>query len=132
MHSKYRIWIVVVVLASLPFGLWLNYKELVIPGFCPPYPVLGIPTCFVMAFYFALVLVSQFVSNRLFSALLFNVGTIAGLATALWFSANNVLGNLQCPTLSGLPICYAALLDFLVLVTLNQARRIDEIHRGLQ
>lgn len=129
MHSKYRKWIIFVVLVSLPFGLWLNYKELVTPGFCPPYPVLGIPTCFVMAFYLALVLASQFVSNRLFSSLLFNVGTIAGLATAAWFSVNNALGHLQCPTLFGLPICYAALLDFLVLVTLYQARRIDEIHR---
>lgn len=126
MHNKYRKWIIYVVLVSLPFGLWLNYKELVSPGFCPPYPVLGIPACFVVAFYFALVLVSQFVPNRSFSTLLFYVGAIAGLATAIWFSVNNALGNLLCPVLFGLPICYAALIDFLVLIALEQVRRIDE------
>ena len=129
MRSKYRKWIIYVALVSLPFGLWLNYKELVSPGFCPPYPVLGVPTCFVMALYFALVLVSQFIPNRALASLLFNVGAIAGLATAIWFTVNNALGNLHCPTLFALPICYAALVDFLVLIGLNQVRYIDEKHR---
>jgi len=114
------------VLVSLPFGLWLIYNELKTPGFCPPYPVLGIPACFVVSFYFALVLVSQFVKNRATSNLLFQVGALAGLATAIWFSVNHALGNIQCPILFGIPICYAALMDFLVLVTLNQVRCIDE------
>jgi hypothetical protein len=128
MRSKYQKWIIYLVLASLPFGLWLNYKELVSPGFCPPYPVLGIPTCFVMAFYFAFILVSQFVKYRPISNLLFQVGSIAGLATAIWFSVNHWQGNVQCPILLGIPICYAAFVDFLVLVILNQVRCIDEQH----
>ena len=126
MQNKYRKWIIGVVLVSLPFGLWLIYNELKTPGFCPPFPVLGIPACFVVSFYFALVLVSQFVKNRTTSNLLFQVGTLAGLATAIWFSVNHALGNSQCPILFGIPICYAALVDFLVLVTLNQVRCIDE------
>lgn len=128
MHSKYRKWILYVLLVSLPFGLWLNYKELVSPGFCPPYPVLGIPTCFVMAFYFVLLLASQFVKNSSISSLLFHFSAIAGLATATWFSLNHWQGNMQCPILFGIPLCYAALVDFLVLIGLDQLRRIDEQH----
>jgi len=125
-QSHYRKWIIGLVLISLPFGSWLIYNELKSPGFCPTYPVLGIPACFVVSFYFALVLVSQFVKNRTTSNLLFQFGALAGLATAIWFSVNNVLGNVQCPILIGIPICYAALADFLVLITLNQVRCIDE------
>jgi len=126
MQNKYRKWIVAVVLASLPFGLWLIYNELKTPGFCPPYPVLGIPACFVVSFYFALVLVSQFVKYRTISSLLFQVGALAGLATAVWFSVNHAMSNIQCPIVFGIPICYAALVDFLLLITLNQVRCIDE------
>ena len=128
MQSKYRKWIIVVVLVSLPFGLWLIYNELKTPGFCPSYPVLGIPACFVVSFYFALVLVSQFVKNRAISNLLFQVGAIAGFATAIWFSVNHAQGNIQCPIVIGIPICYAAFADFLVLITLNQVRCVDEKH----
>lgn len=126
MRSKYRKWIVLLVLVSLPFGMWLIFNELKTPGYCPPYPVLGIPACFVVSFYFALVLISQFVQNRTISNLIFQVGAIAGLATAIWFSVNHSLGNLHCPIVVGVPICYAALADFLVLITLNQVRCIDE------
>ena len=132
MQSKYRKWIIVVVLASLPFGLWLIYNELKTPGFCPTYPVLGIPACFVVSFYFALVLVSQFVKNRVFSNLFFQVGAIAGFATAIWFSVNHAQGNIQCPILLGIPICYAAFADFLVLIILNQVRCIDENQCSIQ
>jgi len=132
MQNKYRKWIIVLVLVSLPFGLWLIYNELRTPGFCPPYPVLGIPACFVVAFYFALVLVSQIIKNRTISNLLFQVGAIAGLATAIWFSVNHALGNVQCPVLFAIPICYAALADFLVLITLNQVRCIDEKQCSIQ
>lgn len=126
MRSKYRKWIIVLVLVSLPLGLWLIFNELKTPGYCPPYPVVGIPACFVVSFYFALVLVSQLVKNRTLSSILFNVGAIAGLATAIWFSVNHAQGNVQCPIIIGIPLCYAALVDFLVLITLNQVRCIDE------
>ena len=56
-RSKYRKWIIVLVLVSLPLGLWLIYNELATPGYCPPYAVLGIPACYVVSFYFVLVLV---------------------------------------------------------------------------
>ena len=126
MRSKYRTWIIVVVLVSLPAGLWLIYNELTTPGYCPPYPVLGIPACFVVSFYFALILFSQFVKNRALSNLLYQVGAIAGLATAIWFSVNHAQGNVRCPILFAIPVCYAALADFLLLITLNQVRCVDE------
>jgi hypothetical protein len=60
--------------------------------------------------------------------LLLQVGAIAGLATAIWFSVSHAQGSIQCPILLGIPICYAALADFLVLIILNQVRCIDEKH----
>lgn len=126
LQSKYRKWIIYLVVASLPFGLWLIYNELRSPGYCPPYPLLGFPTCHVVPFFFLLILASQFVSSEKFASLMFQVGAIAGLATAVWFSVNHALGNLQCPILFGIPLCYAALVDFLALITLNQIKCIDQ------
>ena len=126
MKSRYRSWIILVSAASLLLIPWLVYNELATPGYCPPYPMLGLPTCYVMPVFLILVLASQFVRQSALSSLLFQSGVIAGLATAIWFSVNHVIGNVQCPLLFGIPLCFAALAVFLVLITLNQIRCIDQ------
>ena len=126
MKSRYRSWIILVSAASLLLIPWLVYNELATPGYCPPYPMLGLPTCYVMPVFLLLVLASQFVRQSALSSLLFQSGVIAGLATAIWFSVNHVIGNVQCPLLFGIPLCFSALAVFLVLITLNQIRCIDQ------
>jgi hypothetical protein len=125
-ENKYRSWIIYLSVASLSVGLWLIYSEIVSPGFCPPYPMIGVPTCYLVAGFFLLVIASQFVGHRLTSSFMFQLGAIAGMATAIWFSVNHVLGKLQCPVLFGLPLCFAAFATFLVLITLNQLKCIDQ------
>jgi len=124
--SKYRNWILVVILVSMPVGLWTVGNELLTPGYCPPYPVLRIPACFVVSFYFILILVSQFIHHRTVSQVLYHFGTFAGLATATWFSLSQLQGNAICPILFSIPLCYAAFVDFLALITLNLVWRINE------
>lgn len=125
MKNTYRNWIIVISVLSILVIPWLIYNEIQTPGYCPPYPLLGVPTCYVVPVYFGLIVVSQFIRQRLLASLLFQFGAIAGMATAIWFSVNHVLGNLQCPVLFGLPLCFAAFAAFLVLITLNQLSCID-------
>jgi len=124
--NKYRSWIIYLASVSILVTPWLIYNEFRTPGFCPPFPMLGIPTCYLVPVFLLLVIVSQWVTQKNLSSLMFQTGAIAGLATAIWFSVNHVLGNVQCPTLFGLPLCFAALASFLALITLNQIRCIDQ------
>jgi len=80
----------------------------------------------VVPVFFLLVLASQFARKPSLNKLLFTLGALPGLFTAVWFSVHHASGELQCPRLFSIPICYAALATFLVLITLHQVRCIDE------
>lgn len=124
-NSNYRRWIIYISVISMLVLPWLVYKELGSPGFCPPFPGLGIPTCYLVPLFFLLILGSQFIRAGKLQALAFQSGAIAGLATAIWFSVHQALGKVQCPELFAVPLCYAALAAFLALITLNQLACID-------
>lgn len=126
MRNPYRKWIVIISSLSLLVGLWLVVNEVRTPGFCPPFPVIGVPTCYLVLVYFLMVLGSQLVDQRYVRSILFQVGAISGFATAIWFSVHQYLGMAQCPVLFAIPLCYVAFFTFLALITLNQAACIDE------
>lgn len=126
MRSKYRQWIIYLSLVSIAVTLWLVYSEIRSPGHCPPYPGIGVPACFMVLLFFGLVLLSQYVSKPGTNKLLFHLGAIPGLFTAVWFSVHQVQGAMQCPQLLGIPLCFVALGVFLLLIVLHQVRCIDE------
>lgn len=126
MQSKYRQWIIYLSLTSIAVTLWLVASEIRAPGHCPPYPGLGVPACYLVLLYFVLVLVSQFIKRSSLNKLVFHLGAIPGLFTAVWFSVHQAKGELQCPQLLTIPLCYVALATFLALVVLHQVRCIDE------
>jgi len=126
MVSKYRNWIIIIAGAAIPVTLWLVFNELSSPGYCPPLPWLGIPACYAVLVFFLLVLASQFVRHSSVSKLLFQLGAIPGLFTAVWFSVHQAKGEINCPRLMSLPLCYVSLATFLLLIILHQVRCIDE------
>jgi len=126
MASKYRKWIIIIAGLAIPVTLWLVFSELSSPGFCPALPVLGIPACYAVLLFFLLVLVSQFVRKSSVWKFLFQLGAIPGLFTAVWFSVQQAKGELNCPQLLSLPLCYVSLATFLLLIILQQVRCIDE------
>ena len=131
-NNSYRRWIIYLSTASMLVTLWLVYNELKTPGFCPPYPGLGIPTCILVLVFFSLVLGSQFMKPGKLQAIAFQAGAIAGLATAIWFSVHQALGKAQCPELFSIPLCYVALATFLTLITLNQLICINRNACGIE
>lgn len=118
-----RSWIILLSAFAILVTLWLVYSELRIPGHCLPYPVIEIPACYAVLLFFSLVLGSQFVGNKNISTALFYSGSIAGLATAIWFSLNQLMGTAHCPVLFSVPLCFVAFATFLTLIVLNQIKK---------
>ncbi|MFC2126534.1 hypothetical protein ACFLU5_17225 [Bacteroidota bacterium] len=121
MNSKHFI-IVISVIGIMVSG-WLIYNEIAATGFCPSYPLLGVPTCYLVLLFFSLILCSQIIKKIKISSYLFYTGAIWGLMTAIWFSINQLLGNAQCPVLLGIPQCYVAFITFIALILLAGSRK---------
>jgi hypothetical protein len=100
--------------------LWLVFNELQTAGHCPTYPLLGIPACYLVLVFFLLVVGAQLVKDRNAGNLMFYSGALAGLGTAIWFSANQILGTARCPVEFDIPLCFVALLTFVALIVLRR------------
>ena len=120
MENKYRLWIIIFSSFATLVTLWLVYSELTSPGYCPPYPLLGTPTCYLVLVFFSLVLGAQFIKDKNISKILFYGGAVPGLGTAIWFSSNQLLGTAQCPAQFSVPLCFVALLTFIALIALKK------------
>jgi uncharacterized protein with PQ loop repeat len=110
-----RKWIDLLSLAGTAIAIYLLIHERMSPGFCPRYPIIGIPACYLVLVFFILVFVVRYIKGKRVAQIIFWTVCIAGILTAAWFSTSHLLGNLQCPVLLNIPLCFAALLTFLAL-----------------
>ena len=121
MENTYKKWILVVAVMFLVPTLYLVYLNTITPGFCPPYPLLGVPACVVIGIYFILIIASQLIKNPQISKYVFYVPATLGLLSGIMFSTKQIIGLSQCPTLFEipLPLCYTAVPAFGVLLYLK-------------
>ncbi len=102
---------------GIVFSLWLVYSEIVYGNTCPPYPLLGIPACYMVLGFFTLIVLSQHIKK--YERPLFLTGALMGLLTAIWFSISQVIGTAECPKLLGIPLCFVAGITFFVLIFID-------------
>lgn len=93
---------------------YLVIMETYSPGSCPL--ILDIPACYPVLVSYILVFVSFFMDKRSARYIIFYLGTLSGLAVAVWFSAGKASGTRTCPELLGIPLCYASLALFLIIL----------------
>ena len=69
------------------------------PGFCPNYPVLGVPACYIVLIYFSIVAATLYAApTQKTQILFFAVGALA-IATGLYFSTLEITTpGPQCPS----------------------------------
>ncbi len=115
-HQKFHIWNDLLSLSGVAVAIYLVINELIEPGYCPRYPVVEIPACYLVLVFFSIVYSASFVSSIQLANLMFYTASILGIATAVWFSVNHLLNRLQCPVLLEIPLCFAALFTFLALI----------------
>jgi len=105
--SKYVNYVLAFIIVAT-FGLIItNFMH---PGFCPPYPWLGLPACVVMGTYFALMIIGHNVNpNGIGKTLFWTIGVIA-LISGIYFSYNEIMDLGSCPRAFGipLPLCFTA------------------------
>ena len=89
------------------------------PGTCPPYPIVGIPTCYIILVIFLAIGGSTFVEDRKSSRVIYFMATLVGLATATWFSGNQIFGTAKCPQFLMIPLCFIAFLTYSTLLFLK-------------
>jgi len=126
MNNKFRPWIIFLSAFGLLITLIVVINEFRTPGFCPCYPLLNVPACYMVSVFFTVVLGSQFIKDARTSSVIFFSGTIVGLVTAIWFSTKQILGTGLCPILFGIPIplCYVAFFVFVALLLLQFKGRV--------
>ena len=107
------------VLALLGFiaSLVLILKDKNNPGLCPKFS--HVPACYIVAFAFAFILISQVLTLNWLQELFFWGGSAIGLVMGLWFSVNNMRGIKTCPKFLVIPLCYVSLLSFVLLVIIK-------------
>ena len=100
-------------------ALVLIIIELGSAGTCPPFPLFGFPTCYLVLVLYAVVLGSQFIRNQLLGSQLFWASSLIGILTTFWFSTDQLIGLSDCPKLYDFPLCYVALLGWILLMWLK-------------
>ena len=107
--NRYKTPILVLGLLLTGGTILLVFNESQSPGFCPAYPVLGVPACFVVLTYFVLITSTVTVQDSAWSRIFFfGVGALA-IATGAYFSTLEITTpGPQCPQLFGipLPLCF--------------------------
>jgi hypothetical protein len=117
MKSPLQKLIAIISFLGILVSLYLVYSDIKESGFCPK--IFSIPACYIVLAAFILVFVSGFLKNKPSRDLIFYTGAIIGAALAIWFSYNQLNNLKECPKLFGLPLCYASLVTFLVLLVLK-------------
>ncbi len=103
--------------AGTVFSIYLVVMETMNTGFCPG--LWSIPACYFVLVAFILVLISSFIKNTAAAGFIFYSGSAGGLAIAIWFSYNQIAGLKHCPSLMGLPLCFASFFIFLAIIILG-------------
>ena len=103
--------------AGIVFSIYLMVMETMNTGFCPG--LWGIPACYFVLIAFMLVLVSSFIKNTAAAGFIFYPGSAGGLAIAVWFSYNQIAGLKHCPSMMGMPLCFASFFIFVLIIILG-------------
>ena len=108
-------------LAGVILTSWLVISGLFREPTCPT--LLGIPACFILLGAYVAAVAGAWLSGSRAGDGLFLGG--AGMVTLIgaWFSVNQLLGQVECPTLEGLPMCYVSLLAGASMLTADLLRR---------
>ncbi len=87
----------------------LVFKDSQTPGVCPAYPVLDVPTCYIVLIYFLIVTATLYAAPSPKTQILFFAAGALAIATGLYFSTLEITTpGPQCPQLFGipLPLCF--------------------------
>lgn len=112
-----RILLYILSAAGALFSAYLVVMESYDAGFCPL--LFDIPACYPVLVSYILVLVSLFINRRSARYMIFYLGAVSGLAIAVWFSAERIMKTEECPVILGIPMCYASLALFLLILALG-------------
>ncbi len=112
---KKRVLIIFTVLGMI-FSLFLMYREYKVPGFFPT--VFNVPSCYIFADVFLLILISFLVKKRFVAILLFAAGTATGLTVTYGFWRLFLSNKLYAPIFFGLPtpFIFGTLLIVIVVI----------------
>ena len=103
---------------GLFFSIYLVFNEIIKGDFCPKF--LNIPACIIVFLAFFLVIIGNFnLSNNSF---LRKIGLFIGLTLAIYFSFNQIMDILKCPSILNIPLCYVSLITFIILVYLENQK----------
>jgi hypothetical protein len=119
--NKYRLPLIIIALFMVLSTAGVIFIEIKNPGFCPPYPFIGLPACMVMIVYFLFMLLSLFVKERKLSKYLFYILGIIALISAIVFSVKEIMDLSQCPRLFDipLPLCFTVVPMLVLLLYLK-------------
>lgn len=104
-----------ILVLGILFAMYLIINDIRMPGYCPSLWI--VPACYPVLVYFLVPLMCSFVQipHKNIIAYIF---TGAGLITAVFFSLRAISGVGYCPVVFNIPMCFAALLTFTVLLIL--------------
>ncbi len=103
--------------AALILVAGLMVSELRSPGTCPL--LLGLPACYVVFVLYLAVPAAHFMPRQALADKVYWAAVLVGLAIAVWFSANQLLGREECPLFLTIPLCFGAAITWGVLIWLK-------------
>ncbi|HNW81654.1 MAG TPA: hypothetical protein PKG52_02065 [bacterium] len=101
-------------ISGLALNTLLILNDIKLRGYCPY--LSGIPSCYITADGFLLILLSIFLLNRPLKNLLFSAGMAMGLSISIYFSAMHLLMINPSPEFYGISTSYATVLIFLIII----------------
>lgn len=107
------------------FSLYLVVNDILSPGYCPRLWI--VPACYPILFYFLLPFLLSFLEITLEKVVAY-ICLGAGILTALNFTVRKLLSIGSCPEILSIPLCFAALITFSVLLYLRIRIKKIEIH----
>ena len=106
--------------------LLLVFNESQTPGFCPSYPVLGVPACYVVLVYFTIITTTLFLDDGAIVRILFYGTCALAIITGSYFSTLELITpGTQCPQLFGipLPLCFTVAPTIILVLVLGWVGR---------
>ncbi len=120
MRKKLNIIIGVIALMGLIVSIYLIISQLVTGNTCPKF--LGIPACYIVGPAYLIVILSLVIRDRSINRALFFTAAFVGIFLGAWFSIAHMTGTSICPTLLGIPLCYANAIIYLVITIIKMAK----------
>ena len=100
---------------------WLVLSEIVREPTCPE--LLGVPACYLVLTGYLAGTAGAWLYGTRIGDIGFFIGAGAVTLIGVYFTWNQLQGNLVCPIFEGLPMCYLSLLAGATMLALDQVRR---------